>query len=109
MVKAGAILCPLDGEIISGNALRLEYCFQSPGHLEEGYYWLRALSGEVEFSLLLVKQLCHCVKCLILEGSRALAVAVFLLVSLCSAPSLKGEKAQKSWSPPISSRRPPDL
>lgn len=34
-MKAGAILCPLDREIISGNALRLEYCFQSPGHSEE--------------------------------------------------------------------------
>lgn len=98
-MKAGAILCPLDGEIISGNALRLEYCFQSPGHSEEGHYWLRALSGEVEFGLLLVKQLCHCVKYLTLEGSRALAVAVFLHVSLGSAPSLEGEKAQRSWSP----------
>lgn len=60
---------------------------------------MRALSGEVEFGLLLVKQLCHCVKCLTLEGSRALAVAVFLCVSLCSVPSLEGEKAQRSWSP----------
>lgn len=89
-MKAGAILCPLNGEIISGNALSLKYFFQSPGHSEEGHYWLRALSGEVEFGLFLVKQLCHCVKRLTLESSRALAVAVFLH---------EGEKEQRSWSP----------
>lgn len=84
MVKIGVILCPSDREIVSGNVLRLGYCWQSPGHSEEGHCWLRALSGEVGFGFLLVKQLHHCVEYLTLEGSRALAVAAFLHVSLCS-------------------------
>lgn len=55
MVKIGVILCPSDREIVSGNVLRLGYCWQSPGHSEEGHCWLRALSGEVGFGFLLVK------------------------------------------------------
>lgn len=84
------------------DALRLEYCRQSPGCSEDEQCWSRALRRD---GIWLPSRKAALPLCGVPELSRAFAVAAFLQVSLCSF--LWKEKTHRSPGPPFCSPTPP--